>query len=114
MERTTTTTAHPLDGWDITRAASVEWEPWGGRGDARAKILGSADGYYVVLVEAEPGYTGTPHEHAHAEFLYVLSGRLRNQGEVMEAGDAYAAAAGSRHTDFTAEAAATYVSIFRL
>jgi len=108
------TTTMSLDGWDIRRAADAEWVAWGERGDARAKVLGSADGYLVALVEAEAGYTGTPHEHAHAEFLYVLAGRLRNQGRSMEAGDAYAAAAGSVHTDFEAEQPSTYLSIFKL
>jgi hypothetical protein len=103
-----------LDGWDITHAAEAEWVDWGGEGNARAKVLGSADGYVVALVEAEAGYTGTPHEHANAEFLYVVAGRLRNQGQTMETGDAYAAAAGSLHTDFEAERASTYLSIFKI
>ena len=34
-----------LDGWDITQAAAADWVPWGSAGNARAKILGSADGY---------------------------------------------------------------------
>jgi quercetin dioxygenase-like cupin family protein len=108
------TTTVSLDGWDITHAADAEWVDWGGEGNARAKVLGSADGYVVALVEAEAGYTGTPHEHAHAEFLYVVAGRLRNQGQTMETGDAYAAAAGSLHTDFEAERPSTYLSIFKL
>ncbi|MBN2624836.1 MAG: cupin domain-containing protein [Acidimicrobiales bacterium] len=103
-----------LEGWDITQAADVEWVAWGEAGDARAKVLGSADGYLVALVEAQAGYAGTYHEHAHAEFLYVLAGTLRNQGRTMQAGDAYAAAAGSVHSDFAAESDATYLSIFKL
>lgn len=108
------TTTHSLDGWDINRAADVEWVPWGEHGDARAKILGSGDGYMVTLVEAQAGYTGTPHEHTHTEFLYVVAGRLRNQGQIMATGDAYAAAIGSRHTDFAAEVPSTYLIIFKL
>ena len=104
-----------LDGWDIVRAAEADWMPWtGSAGAARAKILGSADGYTVVLVEAQPGYSGNPHEHGFAEFNYVISGTLRNQGVDMTAGDGYAAAAGSTHTDFETEAGATYVVIFKL
>jgi hypothetical protein len=46
-----------LEGWDIKTAADEGWMPWSGAaGDARAKILGIADGYYVMLVEAQPGY----------------------------------------------------------
>jgi hypothetical protein len=34
-----------LDGSDIQTADTAEWVPWGTRGNAKAKILGSADGY---------------------------------------------------------------------
>jgi hypothetical protein len=38
-----------LDGWDIVSADQADWVPWtGAAGEARAKILGSADGYTVV------------------------------------------------------------------
>jgi quercetin dioxygenase-like cupin family protein len=103
-----------LDGWDSGSAAEVEWLPWGSRGDARAKVLGAADGFTIVLVEAEPGYHGDPHEHAHPEFLYVIEGTLRNQGKEIGPGDGYAAAAGSTHADFATDTGATYISIFRL
>lgn len=111
---TQTTLTHPLAGWAIGHLADVDWVPWGSRGDARAKVLAEADGFHVVLVEAEPGYHGDEHEHAHPEFLYVVAGELRNQGVAMGAGDAYAAATGSQHTDFATDTGATYVSIFRL
>ena len=104
-----------LDGWDIGSAPQLEWIPWvGSAGEARAKILGSADGYTVVLVEAKPGYTGAPHEHTNAEFNYIVDGAVRNQGCMMVAGDGYAAAAGSTHTDFETEQGATYIVIFKL
>ena len=104
-----------LDGWDIVRADETDWMPWtGSAGEARAKILGTADGYTVTLVEAQPGYAGSPHEHSHAEFNYVVEGTLRNQGREMSAGDGYAAAAGSTHTDFSTDTGATYIVIFKL
>jgi hypothetical protein len=103
-----------LDGWDITHADDAGWMPWGEHGDARAKILGGADGYVVALVEAQAGYRGTPHEHAFTEFFYLVEGTVRNQGVSMSAGDGYAAAAGSHHTDFEAESPATYINIFRI
>jgi quercetin dioxygenase-like cupin family protein len=108
------TTTPLLDGWDIHTAADTPWMPWGEGGNARAKILGNGDGYTLALVEAEQGYTGTPHEHTYTEFLYVIAGRLRNQGRPMEAGDAYVASIGSTHTDFEAETASTYISIFKI
>jgi quercetin dioxygenase-like cupin family protein len=107
-------TTFSLAGWDIKRVGEAEWLPWGELGDARAKLLASADGFSVALVEAPAGYRGTSHEHAHTEMLHVLDGRVRTQGVVMEKGDTYAAAAGSSHDDFVAETAATYLSIFRL
>jgi mannose-6-phosphate isomerase-like protein (cupin superfamily) len=104
----------PLTGWNIVRAADTEWAPWGGQGNARAKVLGTADGYFVALVEADTGYRGDPHDHTNAEFFYLLEGTIRNQGQVISAGDGYAAAAGSTHTDFVVESAARYLIIFRL
>jgi quercetin dioxygenase-like cupin family protein len=104
-----------LEGWDMVDAATAEWMPWvGAAGEARAKMLGSADGYVVVLVEAQPGYQGNPHEHAYAEFEYIVSGSVRNQGRELHAGDGYAAAAGSSHSDFFTETGATYVVVFRI
>jgi quercetin dioxygenase-like cupin family protein len=105
---------HSLEGWSFTRGESLEWLPWGPGGSARARVLAVADGFHVVLVEAEAGYQGEPHDHRFPEFLYVLDGDIRSQGQGMKPGDAYAAAAGSVHTDFAAESGATYLSIFKL
>ena len=107
----TTTT---LAGWDINRTGSGDWVDWGDGGRARAKVLASGDGYLLVLVEADTGYIGTPHEHSSPEFAYVVSGRLRNQEQVMGAGGAYVAAAGSQHSDFEALEPSTYVIAFEL
>jgi quercetin dioxygenase-like cupin family protein len=104
-----------LEGWDIVRGDDAEWMPWtGSAGEARARILGTADGYAVVLVEAKPGYQGDPHVHTYAEFNYVVDGTVRNQGLEMKAGDGYAAAAGSSHDDFATDSGATYLVIFKL
>jgi anti-sigma factor ChrR (cupin superfamily) len=109
-----TTVDVSLDGWDIGRFDAVDWSPWGSSGNARAKILATGDGYYVALVEAEPGYHGDPHTHTYTEFNFVLEGSLRNQGVPMEKGGAYVAAPGSTHDDFVTETGATYLSIFKL
>ena len=103
-----------LDGWDLGRFDDLEWVPWGSAGNARAKVLSVADGFNVALVEADAGYAGDPHTHAYPEFLYVIEGTLRTQGEELKAGDAYAAWAGSTHADFSTEAGARYLSIFKL
>ena len=105
---------HPLDGWALGRFDDLDWAPWSSGDRARAKVLGTADGYYVSLVEAQPGYEGEPHVHAFPEFLYVIEGKVRNQGRDMVAGDGYAAAIGSRHTDFATPSGATYVLVFKL
>ena len=111
---TTGSSQRSLEGWDITHAADTEWTPWGEGGKARAKVLGSADGYLVMLVEAQTTYVGAPHEHESAEFFYLVQGRLRNQGHELTTGDGYAAAAGSVHEDFEALEPSTYLVIFRL
>jgi quercetin dioxygenase-like cupin family protein len=108
-------TLHSLTGWDIGRFDDIEWSPWGGaRGEARAKSLAVADGFSLMLVEAQAGYAGNPHEHAFAEFLYVLDGKLRTQGVDLERGDAYGASPGSVHTDFETETGATYLVLFKI
>ena len=85
-----------LDGWDIKRFDQEEWVPWGGAsGDARAKVLGVADGFYLALIEAQPGYRGVPHEHKHPEFLSVIDGEVRNQGGPVSRGGGSAGARGS-------------------
>jgi quercetin dioxygenase-like cupin family protein len=103
-----------LDGWDIGRADDLEWGPWGSGGNARAKMLANGDGFFVALVEADPGYQGDPHEHAHTEFLFVVDGTLRTQGRTMTKGDGYVASVGSTHDDFRTDEGATYLSIFKL
>lgn len=101
------------EGWSIGSAATAEWVPWGG-GGARAKLLASGDGYHLALVEAEPGYEGTPHVHEHTEALHVLSGEVVTNGVAMGPGDGYVAAAGSEHRSFASPSGATYLSLFRL
>ena len=104
-----------LDGWDIGTFEYIDWTPWGSGGNAQAKVLGVADGFHIVLVEAEPGYKGDPHEHSHPELVYVVEGSLRNQGKEMVKGDGYAAAAGSTHADFEAgEDGATYLIVLKI
>ena len=103
-----------LDGWDMGKFDEIDWVPWGSGDKARAKLMASGDGFNVAYVEARPGYTGDPHEHTSTEFLYVIDGRLRNQGQEMTTGDAYVAATGSTHADFATETGATYISIFKL
>jgi quercetin dioxygenase-like cupin family protein len=103
-----------MDGWSVGRFDDIEWSPWGSGGNARAKVLANGDGYYVALVQAEPGYVGDAHEHTSTEFLYVLEGALLTQGETLTTGDGYVAAAGSTHEQFGAPDGATYLSIFKL
>jgi hypothetical protein len=106
---------HVLEGWDIVHGTDAEWMPWGGEGaSARAKVLGSGDGYVLVLVEAAAGYVGDSHEHTNAELSYLVSGTVEHQGVAMRAGDGYVAAAGSSHTDFRVTSDATYVLAFKL
>jgi quercetin dioxygenase-like cupin family protein len=102
------------NGWNINTDGAGDWIDWGDGDRARAKVLATGDGYLVVLVEAEAGYVGTPHDHTNTEFAYVLTGTLRNQHQVMGPGGAYAAERGTRHTDFETLGPASYLSIFKL
>ena len=103
-----------LEGWDIQAADTAEWVPWGTTGNAKAKILGSADGFMVAFVQADAGYQGDPHVHGDPEFFYLIDGTVRNQGQRMVAGDGYAAATDSTHTDFGTDTGATYIVIFKI
>jgi mannose-6-phosphate isomerase-like protein (cupin superfamily) len=104
-----------LEGWDINSFEDLEWVPWGSKGDAQAKVLGSGDGYVLSLVEANEGYRGDPHLHANTEFLFVVEGTLRNQGRTMTRHDGYVATIGSSHDDFeVGPGGATYLSIFKI
>jgi hypothetical protein len=104
---------HSLTGWDIANAADIDWAPWGPHGQAKARLLASADGFNVVLVVAGPGYSADAHVHGFPEFVYLVDGTMSVQGHVLGRGDAYAAAAGSVHTELRTDSGATYVSIFK-
>ena len=105
---------HSRQGWDVRRFDEVDWIAWGSRGNARAKVLGVADGFHVVLVEAEAGYEGGPHDHTHPEFFYLIEGDVRNQGDKMSTGDGYAASVGSSHTEFVTLSPARYLTVFKI
>ena len=104
---------HSKDGTSFTARTPIGC-PGGRRRSARAKVLGSGDGYVLVLVEAAAGYVGDPHEHTSAEMSYVISGTVEHQGVATGAGDGYVAAAGSKHTGFTVTTDAAYVLAFKL
>jgi uncharacterized protein len=114
MQHSLTGARHSLSGWDIGGFDQTAWVPWDTGAAARAKVMAVADGFHVVLVEAVAGYRGGPHEHTHPEFLYVVNGSIRTQGQVIKAGDAYAASSGSTHNDFVVEIDATYLLVFKL
>ena len=101
-------------GWDFGLASEAEWMPWGEGNNATARVVAAADGYHQVLVKAQAGYTGTPHEHEHAEFFYILEGVVKHNGTRLNVGDGYGAAAGSTHDSFEAITDATYLTIFKL
>jgi hypothetical protein len=101
-------------GWDFGLATEAEWMPWGEGNNATAQIVSAADGYHQVLIKAKAGYAGTPHEHEHAEFSYILEGIVRHNGTTLSVGDGYGAAAGSKHDSFEALTDATYLTIFKL
>ena len=97
-------------GWTFTDGNAVEWTE---RGPGVAmKMLGAANGRLIAMFKFEPGYAGASHDHADAEFSYVLEGTLVSNGVLMEAGHAYAAEAGTTHDEFRTDTGATLVSVF--
>jgi hypothetical protein len=102
------------NGWDFGRDTEAEWVPWGEGDNATARVVAAADGYQQVLIKARAGYAGTPHEHEHAEFSFILEGVVRHNGTTLSVGDGYGAAAGSTHDSFEAITDATYLTTFKL
>ena len=74
--------------------------------DEQVEAAARAANAHAFIAELPEGYS----ERA----AYVVEGTLRNQGQQMKAGDGYAAAAGSTHTDFETETGATYIVIFKI
>lgn len=102
-----------LEGWTFG-GGDTPAMPWGTDGDAVAQVIATADGYHLMLVRADAGYRGTPHDHAHAELTYVLEGTVVTNGHELHAGEGAAAPAGSHHESFRAVTDAVYLSVFKL
>jgi quercetin dioxygenase-like cupin family protein len=100
-----------LEGWNVVAASDEDWFPWGDGGNARGRIVGSASGLTIFRVEAEAGYVGAVHDHRGAEGFVLLGGRVRNQGQELDAGDGWVASSGTRHDDFEALTDVVYLSI---
>lgn len=99
-------------GWNFSDSGAMPWQPMG-EGIAM-KPLGAANGRMMASFQFQPGYVGGMHDHADAEFTYILEGSLISQGVVMTAGHAYAAEAGTTHDDFRTETGCTLVSVFQI
>jgi len=98
------------EGWAFADSTTIDWQPVG-EGVAM-KMLGAADGRVIAMFKFEPGYVGGTHEHADAEFTYLLEGELISNGVPMAAGHAYAARTGTTHSEFRTDTGATLVSVF--
>ncbi len=98
------------EGWIFADEAAVEWMELGP--GVAMKSLGGANGRMIALFKFDPGYSGATHEHADAEFSYVLEGELISNGVTMAAGHAYAAEAGTTHNEFRTDSGVTLVSVF--
>jgi anti-sigma factor ChrR (cupin superfamily) len=100
------------DGWTFGQSSEMEWQSMGpGVG---IKMLAGAGGRTIALFRFEPGYVGAMHEHADAEFSYILEGDLVSTGVTMKPGDAYAAETGTTHEEFRTETGCVLVSVFAL
>ena len=99
-------------GWTFAESSEIEWQAMGPGIDM--KMLAPANGRAIALFRFEPGYVGGAHEHADAEFSYVLEGELISTGVTIRPGGAYAAERGTTHDDFRTETGCTLVSVFAL
>lgn len=100
------------DGWTFADEAAVPWQEMGP--GVEMKALGAANGRLIALFRFAAGYAGGSHDHADAEFSYLLEGDLISNGVRMSAGHAYAAEAGTTHTEFRTTDGATLVSVFAI
>ena len=72
----------------IVKTSDQEWienDP----GMAWTKVLwtGSESGRWAILTKWKKGYKAPPHKHLAAVQVYMLSGRIKVRGAVLEAGD---------------------------
>ena len=99
-------------GWMFANAETLPWQEMGP--DVEMKTLASAGGRLIAMFRFAAGYVGAPHHHGDAEFTYVLEGDLVSNGVPMATGHAYAAEAGTDHTEFRSPTGATVVSVFQI
>ena len=99
-------------GWIFADSNVIDWNEMGP--GIAMKQLGAANGRMFAMFKFDAGYTGGSHEHGDAEFTYVIDGSIVSNGVLMEAGHAYAAEAGTSHTEFRTDTGATLVSVFAI
>ena len=100
------------EGWIFNDSNAMEWTEMGP--GVAMKTLGAANGRLIAMFKFDAGYVGGSHDHVDAEFSYVLEGSMVSNGVPMEAGHAYAAEAGTSHTEFRTDTGATLVSVFAM
>jgi len=86
------------DGYSFVLNSSEGWGDTGVPG-FRTKLLsrGPHPGYEVMLMALAPGAKVPDHDHAGTEEIYMLSGHLHTEGQVMGPGDFLRAEAGTHH-----------------
>lgn len=98
------------EGWTFADQDSIPWQEMGPL--IEMKMLGAANGRVISMFRFGAGYVGGTHDHTDAEFTYVLEGEIISNGVTMGPGHAYAAQAGTTHSEFRSETGATLVSVF--
>ena len=104
--------AETIKGWTFAESSEMEWQNMGP--GVEIKMLAGANGRAIALFRFKPGYVGAVHEHADAEFSYILEGDLVSTGVTMKPGDAYAAEMGTTHDEFRTESGCILVSVFAM
>ena len=100
------------EGWMFADSDALPWQAMGP--GVEMKTLASAGGRLIAMFKFDAGYEGGTHHHGDAEFTYVIEGDLVSNGVPMAAGHAYAAEAGTDHTEFRSPSGATVVSVFQI
>ena len=90
--------APTTEGYRFLLNTPAGWKDTGASG-VRAKLLsrGPQPGYKVMLIALAPGAKLPDHDHVGTEELFMLSGHLQTEGQVMGPGDFLRADAGTHH-----------------
>lgn len=96
----------------FTDGGAEPWRPSTFAAGVEVKDLGAANGRAMQLVRFPPGTVFPVHEHAGAEFVYVLEGELIQNGQRLSSGWASISAGGTTDDDVKSDAGCTFLIVY--